>query len=175
LTCERSINLFTKRLVLRATEPADIGEAIEIRSNFEVARNLSGTTFPPDVEKMTNWFTGHAEEWHQGTAYRLSITFDARFIGICDIFDIEQGQGEIGYWLDQTVWGQGFGLEAIKRLVRFAFEDVGLTSIRAGCVDDNIASAKILERLGFIRLKDTQIFSTPRNKEVIQRRFLLTV
>lgn len=175
MTHARSLKLFTKRLVLRPTVPADIERALEIRSNREVARNLVSATIPPDTEKMINWFAGHAEEWRRGTAYRLAITLDSRVVGICDIFDVAGGQGEIGYWLDRAIWGRGFGMEAAERLVRFAVEDVGLTSLRAGCADDNAASAAILTRLGFTRLEDDRIFSRSREEEITQRRFRLTV
>ena len=175
MTYDRSIRLATERLVLRPTVPADIERALEIRSNREVARNLASATIPPDKVKMTDWFAGHAEEWHQGTAYRLAITLDGRLIGVCDIFDVADCQGEIGYWLDRAVWGRGFGLEAARRLVRFAIEDVGLTSLLAGCADDNVASAAILTRLGFTRLEDVRIFSSSREEEITQRRFRLIV
>jgi ribosomal-protein-alanine N-acetyltransferase len=124
---------------------------------------------------MTNWFKGHPDEWREGTAYRLAITLESRLIGVCDVFDIGEGEGEIGYWLDRTVWGRGFGLEAARQLVRFAMEDVGLTSVRAGCADDNAASAAILTRLGFSRLEDVRVFSKSREAEITQRRFQLAV
>lgn len=171
---DRSIRLPTDRLVLRPTEPADVARALEIRSNPEVARNLVSATIPPDVEKMTSWFASHADEWRQGTAYRLAITLDGRLIGVCDVFDVAEGEGEIGYWLDRAVWGRGFGLEAARRLVRFALDDVGLTSLLAGCADDNAASAMILTRLGFTRLEDVRVFSMSRLEEITQRRFRLT-
>ena len=155
--------------------PDDVERALEIRSNHEVARNLVSATIPPDPEKMTNWFKGHSDEWREGTAYRLAITLEGHLIGICDLFDIADGEGEIGYWLDRAVWGRGFGLEAARRLVRFAVEDVGLNLVRAGCADDNAASAAILTRLGFIRLEDVRVFSTSREAEITQRRFQLAV
>ncbi|WP_127070572.1 GNAT family N-acetyltransferase [Pelagibacterium lentulum] len=71
------------------------------------------------------------------------------------------------------VWGCGFGLEAAERLVRLVFEDVGLSAIRAGCADDNVASAAVLTRLGFDRVGDVRVFSQSRETEIIQRRFLL--
>jgi len=171
----RSIRVPTEHLVLRPTVPDDVGRALEIRSDPEVARNLASATTPPDTRKMTDWFAGHAEEWLQGTAYRFAITLDARLIGVCDIFGVAEGEAEIGYWLDRAVWGRGFGLEAAGRLVRFGMEDLGLTSLLAGCADDNAASAAILARLGFARLADVQIFSTSRQEEITQRRFRLTV
>jgi [ribosomal protein S5]-alanine N-acetyltransferase len=171
---DRSIRLLTERLVLRPTVPGDVGRALEIRSDRQVARNLASATIPPDTRKMTDWFASHTHEWQQGTAYRFAITLDSRMIGVCDIFDVATGEGEIGYWLDRAVWGRGFGLEAARRLVQFGVEDVGLTSLLAGCADDNAGSAAILMRLGFSRLGDAKIFSTSRQEEIIQRRFQLT-
>ncbi|TCR71483.1 GNAT family N-acetyltransferase [Rhizobium sp. BK376] len=127
---DSSIRLYTEHLVLRATAPADVERAIEIRSNHEVARNLASATIPPDIAKMTNWFAGHAEEWRTGSAYRLAIILDGHLIGICDVFDVSERQGEIGYWLDEEVWGRGFGQGAAERLVRFA----------VGCRPDLFAS-----------------------------------
>ena len=175
MTHNPSFQLLTERLVLRPTVPADVERALEIRSNPEVARNLVSATIPPDRKVMTDWFAGHADEWHRGTAYRLAVTLDSRMIGVCDVFDVAGGEGEIGYWLDRAVWGRGYGFEAAERLVRFAIDEIGVTSLRAGCADDNAASAAILARLGFTRLEDVRIFSRSRNEEITQRRFLLTV
>lgn len=174
MSLDRSIRLPTKHLVLRPTVPADVSRALEIRSDGEVARNLARATIPPDKQKMADWFAGHAEEWLQGTAYRFAITIDARMIGLCDIFDVADGEGEIGYWLDRAVWGRGFGFEAGQRLVRFGVEYLGLTSLLAGCADDNIASAAILTRLGFARMADVRIHSTSRQEQITQRRYRLT-
>lgn len=171
---DRSIRLLTERLVLRPTVPDDVERALEIRSDREVARNLASATIPPDTQKMTDWFAGHAQEWREGSAYRFAITLEDRLIGVCDIFDIADGEGEIGYWLDRAVWGRGYGLEAARRLVQFGVEDLGLTSLLAGCADDNAGSSAIIRRLGFARLDDVRIFSTSRQEEITQRRFQLT-
>lgn len=161
------------RLILRPTVPGDVDRALEIRSNPAVAFNLVSATIPPDTRKMTDWFAGHADEWRAATAYRFAIDLDGHSIGFCDVFDIADSQGEIGYWLDQAVWGFGFGSDAATRLVRFGLKDVGLRLIRAGCADDNAASAEILKQLGFERLEDVRVFSTSRQTEITQRRFQL--
>jgi [ribosomal protein S5]-alanine N-acetyltransferase len=170
---DRSVRLLTENLVLRPTGPSDVGRALEIRSNEEVARNLAHATIPPDVRKMTDWFAAHAEEWQRGTDYRFTITLDDHLIGVCDIFEVSESEGEIGYWLDRAFWGRGYGLEAARRLVRFGLDELGLTSILAGCADDNVASAAILTRLGFARQADVRVFSSSRQEEITQRRFRL--
>jgi ribosomal-protein-alanine N-acetyltransferase len=170
-----SFRLTTERLVLRPTVPSDVERALDIRASPEVARNLVSATIPPDARKMTDWFAGHAGEWREGTAYRFAITLDGHLVGVCDIFDVADGEGEIGYWFDRAAWGHGYGLEAARRVVRFGVEDVGLNALVAGCADDNHASAAILTRLGFVRLADVRVFSMSRQEEITQRRFRLTV
>lgn len=168
-----AIRLVTEHLILRHTVPSDVVRALDIRSDPAVARNLVSATIPPDTEKMTDWFQSHSDEWREGSAYRLAIELDSRMIGVCDVFDVADGEGEIGYWIEQAVWGRGLGLEAAKRLVRFALEDVGLNTIHAACADDNAASSAILTRLGFDRVTDVRVFSQSREMEITQRRFLL--
>lgn len=170
---DHSVRLSTDNLVLRPTVPGDVARAIEIRSNPAVARNLASATIPPDVRKMTEWFAGHAREWNEGTAYRFAITLYDRLIGVCDLFDVSDGEGEIGYWLDRAVWRRGFGLEAARCLVEFGIKDIRLRSLIAGCADDNAGSAAILTRLGFERIADATIYSTSRQEEITQRRFRL--
>ena len=167
------VSLRTERLVLRPTVPGDASRAIEIRSDPQVARNLASATIPPDAGKMTDWFAGHSQEWLQSTAYRFATTLDDRLIGVCDLFDVADGEGEIGYWLDRAVWRRGFGLEAARCLVEFGIKDVGLKYLIAGCADDNAGSAAILLKLGFERLADTVVFSSSRQEDITQRRFRL--
>lgn len=117
---DRSIRLFTDRLVLRATVPADVERAVKIRANHEVARNLVSATIPPDTEKMTNWFAGHAEEWREGTAYRLAITLNGRLIGICDLFGAKRGAvcgGAVRCWAQSRL---SFSTRAWRRRAPFA-------------------------------------------------------
>ncbi len=173
MSLERSMRLRTEHLVLRPTLPSDVVRAIEIRSDAAVARNLASATIPPDAQKMADWFASHAQEWREGTAYRFAILRNESLIGVCDLFEVAQGEGEIGYWLDRAVWGRGYGLEAAHRLVQFGLDDLVLTSILAGCADDNAASEAILARLGFAREADVRIFSTSRQQEITQRRFRL--
>lgn len=165
--------LTTPRLVLRRSGPVYFERALAIRSNWDVARNLSGAGFPPDASFMAAWFDEHASEWEQGTAYRFAISHQAQMIGIIDLSDVADGQAELGYWLDAAVWGQGFASEAGQAVMAFAFGHVGLQRVIAGHAADNLASGKVLARLGFVDIGEREIFSKPRGEEIVQRRLIL--
>ena len=78
-------------------------------------------------------------------------------IGIHVLDDVYHCTGEIGYWLSESCWGRGIATEAVRALVPVVFRDTDLVRIQAGIFSCNPASARVLEKCGFVReaiLKD---------------------
>lgn len=68
---------------------------------------------------------------------------------------------EIGYELAADHWGRGYATEAVREIVRFGFEELGLHRITAWTIADNIASGRVLEKIGLRlegRLSDREYF-----------------
>jgi len=63
----------------------------------------------------------------------------------------KEGTAELGYWIAQDCWNQGYATEAGRALVRHAFDDLGLTALHATCYLENVRSLRVLEKLGFRR------------------------
>jgi len=166
--------LETDRLVLRPSEGTDASRAIEILSDWEVSHMLARANFPPSEERIRQWFHEHRREWADGAAYRFAILRQARMIGLVDIYGLTGGEGTLGYWLERSAWGRGFASEAATAVVRFAFEKVRLSQLRAAHASDNEASSRVLRKLGFQLLDNIQRFSHSRREEIVQRRYILT-
>jgi ribosomal-protein-alanine N-acetyltransferase len=171
MSSEPRFQLKTERLLLCATQPEDAYRAFEILSNWQVARMLRLVSYPIDAEANIAWFANHQAEWLAGTAYRFSIILDSRMIGMIDIDNVDEHSGVLGYWLDESCWGQGFAKEAAFAVVNVAFHDLGLELLRAGHAADNSASAKILTSLGFAHVDDVLVPSLSRKTEIEQRRY----
>lgn len=60
-----------------------------------------------------------------------------------------EGLGILGYSVLPERWGQGYAGEGAERLVRYAFEELGLSALQASLRAGNVASARVLRRLGF--------------------------
>jgi RimJ/RimL family protein N-acetyltransferase len=65
--------------------------------------------------------------------------------------DAEGVEAEIGWCLDPAYGGQGYATEAASALLRACFADLGLRRVTAGCFADNVASWRLMERLGMRR------------------------
>ena len=85
--------------------------------------------------------------------FQLAVTrrCDNRLIGNCGIRSAQANddEAEIGYELDPDHWGLGYATEAAAAILEFAFRQLELQRITSWCIADNVASVRVLERLGF--------------------------
>ncbi|RXT27744.1 MULTISPECIES: GNAT family N-acetyltransferase [unclassified Bosea (in: a-proteobacteria)] len=163
----------TKRLQLRPSVAADAQRAFEIQSDWAVTRMLRMASFPPDRTETEAWFADHPRQWRDGEAYRFAAMLDGRMIGLVDIDEIAGSEGELGYWFERVAWGHGFASESARAVVRFAFAEAGLSALRSGHAADNVASGRILARLGFRLLDQVERSSRSRGETVLQCRYRL--
>jgi RimJ/RimL family protein N-acetyltransferase len=71
-------------------------------------------------------------------------------IGLMLQEDTARISAEIGYWLGVGAWGRGIATAAVRELTAYAFDVVGLERVYAVCVTRNPASARVLEKAGYI-------------------------
>ena len=57
-------------------------------------------------------------------------------------------QAELGYEIDPAYWGQGYATEAARKMLAFGFGELRLHRIWATCLLENVASARVLGKLG---------------------------
>ncbi len=57
----------------------------------------------------------------------------------------------VGYCFDDAAWGHGYATEAARALLRWAFDTLALNRVQAETDTRNVASARVLEKLGFVR------------------------
>ncbi len=63
---------------------------------------------------------------------------------------------EIGYSIGRKFWGQGYGFQIIKMMIQVLLEKPDLKTIKAWSNKENLASIKILEKAGFVRVDQPQ-------------------
>ena len=79
---------------------------------------------------------------------------DNSLIGGCGFDGFQVGKShraEVGYWLAKSWWGQGIMTAVVQRLCQHAFDEFGLAKITAHVFTGNRASARVLEKCGFVQ------------------------
>lgn len=71
-------------------------------------------------------------------------------IGLMPGQDVHRFTAELGYWLAEPFWGKGIMTKAVRALSEYAFKELGLHRVFAEPYTTNTASARVLEKSGFV-------------------------
>jgi len=77
---------------------------------------------------------------------------DDVLLGACNLNNVRRGvlqSADIGYWIGSPYTRQGHTRAAVRRVLAFAFDTLGLHRVEAACRPENDASRSLLEGVGF--------------------------
>ncbi len=146
--------LHTSRLRLRPFTGADADHLVALHTSPEVMRYWDSPrwTDPGRADRFLAVCERLAEE---GSGARVAIdrVEDGTFVGWCALteWDPDFRSASLGYCLDQSAWGHGYMTEAAHALLRWAYDTLDLNRVQAETDTRNIGSARVLEKLGFVR------------------------
>lgn len=147
-------NLETERLLLRRVVPADVKEIFELRSNPETMKYIPRPLLKTDEDALEHVAMIDSKiETNEGINWAITLKDNPRLIGIIGHYRIkpEHFRAEIGYMLLPDYHGKGIISEAVKEALRYGFQVMKLHSIEAVIDPENKASAKVLEKNGFVK------------------------
>lgn len=151
--------LLTTRLTLRPFRLMDAPEVRRMAGNVLVARHVGDSVPHPYPEGAAEaWISTHAETFAKGTEVALAMVrlSDQVLVGSIGLYVAPaQGTAELGYWVGEEFWAQGFASEAAHAVVAYGFETLNLHRIFARAHSDNPGSCRVLERIG-MTLEGTQ-------------------
>ena len=138
---------------LRALEPADILRTLPWRGTAEMAR-LMGDRYPPS---RTSFEALETEFLHVPPAYgeqRLAIdTKDGRHIGNVRLYDLppEDRSAKLSIRIgEQSERSKGYGTDAVRTLLRFAFEEMNLNRVALEVFEYNQRAIAAYRKCGFV-------------------------
>lgn len=153
--------LETERLTLRKLTEADVGNLFELDSDPEVVRyaNPGGRTTPYEEirGRLLPRLLSYYEKYDGYGFYAADEKNTGRFVGwfflrpvpvdgrLPDSFE----EVELGYRLKRSEWGKGYATEGSKALLEKGFRDLGTKRVAADIIAENVASVRVLEKLGF--------------------------
>ena len=147
--------IVTPRLILRPWRETDLPLFAEQNADPETMRFLGG----PMTREQSDAYAGRAErhrETHGFGKWAIEAPGLSSFIGCAGLkhTEIEASFApavEMTWRLHRRHWGQGFATEASRAAIADGFERVGLAEIVAMAALLNLASTRVMERLGMTR------------------------
>lgn len=146
----------TNRLIIREISIEDLNDIHLLLSLPETDRyNAFGI---PDTIQVTEvivneWITEQSSVPRKSYIYSIGHLKTKQFIGLIALLPGKPKYriGEIWFKTHVNHWGKGYTPEALLAVLQFAFADLKLHRIEAGCAVENIASAKVLEKAGMTK------------------------
>ena len=144
------LEIRTARLILRRPVKSDLDDLHALDSDTLVMRWINGgiAVSRDDFERsLLPVFLTYSPASPLGFWLLRS---DGRFAGWVSLRPTgTRGEAELGYRLAASAWGQGYAVEAARALIDRARQDAGIRRVIATTYEENLASQRVLEKLGF--------------------------
>jgi RimJ/RimL family protein N-acetyltransferase len=144
----------TEHLILRRLTPADLGNLVELDSDPEVMRFLSGGAPTPREVIRTRILPAFLDSYQHFRGFGVWAAEDrasAMFLGWFSLRPPEGGGPEnasLGYRLRRACWGRGYATEGARALIRKGFTELGMQRVYATTYEFNLASRRVMEKAG---------------------------
>ena len=146
----------SRDIVLSQVNKKDKASLIKYLNDYDIYKNTSNIPHPY-TSKDAIWWINHVKDKTRETG-RLS-NFAIRDknlnliggIGFHLKYGIKSYKDEIGYWLAKDFWNKGIMTGVVKKLCEIGFIENKLIRIEAVVFENNLASARVLEKNGFIK------------------------
>lgn len=137
-------------MILKPPVAGDVDAIVAVANDPSIAE-MTLVPHPYLQRDALAWIAKAKEDWanqgHGGLAVftRTGMAFvgaiGLRATGV-------PGEASTGCWFSPAVWGRGFATEALREILRFGFDEVGLERIEAKHVIENPASGRVMEKAG---------------------------
>ena len=142
----------TERLILRRWNESDAEDLFEYAQDADVGP-IAGWPPHKNIEEslsvIKNVFNGKE-------AYTICLKKDNKAIGAIELklnghtdLTVRDDECEMGFWLGKPFWRQGIMSEAVKEMLRHAFEDCNMQKVWIGYYEGNEKSKRLQEKCGF--------------------------
>ncbi len=146
--------LVGRAATLRQPRASDAPALFSIFGDAETLRYWSHGPLA-DLAAAQSYYDGIVQGLADRTLFQWAITADGddHLVGTVTLVDWDRANRrcEIGFILNPSAWGRGLATDAVRTVIRWAREHMEIHRVEADVEPPNVASLKLLERLGFER------------------------
>jgi len=170
--------LETERLILRPLTVADADVVFSgWASDPEVTKYMSYSAHK-SVDETIEWLTQEEKNINNDKYFSWGFTLKeiGRLIGSGGVgYNEEHKMFAPGYNIMKAYWGKGLTTEALKAIIDFAVSELGAREFFCNHATENIASGKVMEKVGFVYQKDGEFKKLDGSETFPSREYLLNI
>ena len=141
--------LETERLLLREFTPDDALDVFNLNDDYEVIRYTGDVGFKSVEAARTFLINYNHYQLYGFGRWACILKSDKQVLGWCGLkFMPEKGEYDLGYRFSKKYWGHGYATEAARASLHYGFTTLGLLEIVGRAAKANLASIRVLEKLG---------------------------
>lgn len=154
---------------IRAWRIEDSTNLAKMLNNKKIMNNLRDGLPYPYTEKDAEEFINSMLSADKTKTFAFAITVDDVAIGSIGVFrceNIHSRTAEMGYYIGEPYWGNGYGTSAVRQVCEYIFGNTDIIRIFAEPFAYNTASCRVLEKAGF-QFEGTLHSNAVKNGEII--------
>jgi RimJ/RimL family protein N-acetyltransferase len=146
--------LETERMVLRRFTASDVDHLVDLDSDPEVMRFLTGGRPTSREVIQHNILPAFLRSYEPVSGLGVFAAIEKEsgeflgWFGLRAKDAVGPDEVTLGYRLRQAVWGQGYATEGARALIRKGFTELGVQRVVATTYQDNLASRRVMEKAG---------------------------
>jgi len=149
-------NLSYNNLIFRLISISDL-EAIHQLHKFPEVDRYNTLGIPKNIEEtksiIHSWVKDNEKKEIQNYTFAIELNSSKKFLGL---FGLKLGSkkyqnAEVWFKIHPDFWGKGIATDSLNCILDFGFHTLKLHRIGGGCAVDNIASSKVMEKVGMIK------------------------
>lgn len=155
---DRNTTISTKRLLMRAFKESDRADIFNIMKDKEMSLYTPDSSWESlddadEFLKLVFWLYDLNHETFKHF-FAIMDNENEDLIGICGIGGVEydRKQNEVFYHIGKEYWGKGYASEAAEAMLEYGFNQLRLNKIIGVVYKENIASNRVMEKIGMKRI-----------------------
>jgi RimJ/RimL family protein N-acetyltransferase len=149
-------------VALRPIDDSDLDALFEQMRDPESVRMAAFTAKDPDDRAAFDIHMAKVRSAPENIT--RAVTVDGRLAGSIASFVVD-GDAELTYWIDRSLWGQGIASRALALLL----EEVPVRPMYARAASDNIGSLRVLQKAGFVIVGTENSYANARGAEIEEK------
>lgn len=140
-----------ERVRLRPMQEADLPHFQRWLQDAEVRRWLAAMNEPPTMQDELDWY--HVTRENPDSVLWSIETIDGQLIGSLELrLTLAHRRAELGISIhDKTQWSKGYGTDAVRLVLDYAFDELELNRVELTTDEDNARGLRCYEKCGFQR------------------------